>query len=249
MSEHFEYIDAYFQKQLNESEKKEFEQRCMTDEEFASDVALYISSRSALREMLLEEKKIQWGMTESDEVTATISPVRKMNTTRWIAYAAAACLVLAIIVFPFLSKDSPQELANNYVNENLASMSQTMDASSDSVQLGIAAYNKKDYPTAMQFFQGVYRAHPENTDALKYIGQTHLMTGNFDEAIAAFDELSQRNMFANPGLLLKAVTLMKRNTNNDYEVAKGLLQKIVAGDINLDGKREAEKWLKNWPDK
>ena len=247
MSEHFEYIDAYFQKQLNESERKEFEERCSADEEFASDVALYISSRSAIRDMLLEEKKVQWRRAGSDDLTTTVAPVKQMNTRRWILYAAAACLILAIIVFPFLSKDSPQELANNYATKNLTLMSQTMDAGSDSIQLGIAAYNKKDYATSMKFFQDVYRLHPENADALRYIGLTHLMTGNFDEAIAAFDELSQKNMFANQGPLLKAVTLMKRATNNDLQVAKGLLQKIVEGDSSLDGKREAEKWLKNWP--
>lgn len=248
MREHFEYIDAYFQKQLNESERKEFEERCTTDEEFASDVAIYLSSRTALREMLLEEKKLEWGKAGSDNLTTTMAPVKQMNTRRWILYAAAACLILAIIVFPFLSKDSPQELANNYVNSNLTSISQTMDATSDSIQVGIAAYNKKDYQTSMKFFQDVYRSHPENADALKYIGLAHLMMSNFNEAIAAFDELSQKKMFANQGPLLKAVTLMKRNTNNDLQVAKGLLQKIVEGDSSLDGKREAEKWLREWPD-
>ena len=248
MSEHFEYIDAYFQKQLNESERREFEERCTTDEEFASDVAIYLSSRSALRDMLLEEKKLEWGKAGSDNLTTTTAPVKQMNTRRWILYAAAACLILAIIVFPFLSKDSPQELADSYVNKNLTSLSGTMDGSGDSLQLGIEAYNKKDYTTSMKFFQGVYRAHPENADALKYVGLTHLMTGNFDEAIAAFDELSQKNMFVNQGPFLKAVTLMKRNTNNDLEVAKSLLQKIVNGDSSLDGKREAEKWLREWPD-
>ena len=250
MSEHFEYIDAYFHKELNESEKKEFEERCTTDEQFANDVALYISSRSALREMLLEQKKNEWGEAESDETGTTMVPVKQMNARRWILYAAAACLILAILVFPFFSKDSPQELASKYMNQTLVTSSQTMGGLPDSLQLGIEAYKKKDFTTSTQIFRDVYHAHPENTDALTYLGQTYVMTGNFDEAIASFDELTQKqaNSSYNYGPFLKAVTLMKRNLGNDLQVAKGLLQKVVEKDNNLDGKREAEKWLKNWPD-
>ena len=250
MSEHFEYIDAYFQKELNESEKKEFEERCTTDEQFANDVALYISSRSALREMLLEQKKSEWGKAESNDAATTVAPVKQMNSRRWLLYAAAACLILAIIVFPFLSKDSPQEIANKYMNQTLVTSSQTMDGSSDSLQLGIAAYKKKDFTTSIQIFRDVYRAHPENDDALRYLGQTYVMAGNFDGAIASFDELTQKQSQSsyNYGPFLKAVTLMKRNRGNDLQVAKGLLQRVVEKDNNLDGKREAEKWLKNWPD-
>lgn len=246
MSEHFEYIDAYFQQELSDAEKNEFEQKCVTDEEFAKDVALYISSRSALREMLLEQKKQEWSKLDSTERVSTQAPVRQMNTKRWILYAAAACVILAIIIFPFLSADSPQTLANKYVSQNLTSLSQTMDASSDSMQLGMAAYNKGDYATSLLIFQNYYQSHPDQNDALRYVGQTHLVTANFDKAISSFEELAQKNTFSNPGPFLKAVTLMKRNQGNDLQVAKGLLQKIV--NENLDGKKEAEKWLKNWPD-
>ena len=247
MSEHFEYIDAYFQKQLNESEKKEFEKRCTTDEQFANDVALYISSRSALRDMLLDQKKSEWRQAESDDDSTRLAPVRQISLRKSIMYAAAACLIIALVVFPFLSKDSPQELANEYVNGNLTSISQTMDASSDSLQIGIAAYNKKDYTSSLQIFENVYRAQPNNTDALKYLGQSYLMTGDFDKAIASFDELSGKSTFSNQGPFLKAVTLMKRDSADDKEVARGLLERISQQDNNLDGKKEAREWLSKWP--
>ena len=250
MSEHFEYIDAYFQHELNESEKKEFEERCITDEQFANDVALYISSRSALREMLLEQKKSEWRGAESNEAGTTLAPVKQMNTRKWILYAAAACLILAFLVFPFFSKDSPQQLATKYMNQTLVTSSQLMDGSPDSLQQGIEAYKKKEFEKCTQIFRDVYRAQPENADALTYLGQTYVMTGKFDDAIASFDELTQKqaNSSYNYGPFLKAVTLMKRSSGNDLQVAKGLLQKVAEKDNNLDGKREAEKWLKNWPD-
>jgi hypothetical protein len=43
-----------------------------------------------------------------------------------------------------------------------------MDASTDSLQQGIAAYNKKDYDKALLLFQNVYNTHRDNSDAKKY---------------------------------------------------------------------------------
>jgi tetratricopeptide (TPR) repeat protein len=120
-----------------------------------------------------------------------------------------------------------------------------MDGSKDSMQLGMSAFNKKDYQTALQIFQDVYNRNPENSDAIRYVGQTHLLSGNYDSAITAFDELSLKTGFSNPGLFLKAVTLMKRNQGDDKRVAKGVLQKIA--DESLDGSKEAKRWLRKWP--
>jgi hypothetical protein len=49
-----------------------------------------------------------------------------------------------------------------------------MDASTDSLQQGIAAYNKKDYDKALLLFQNVYNTHRDNSDAKKYIGLVYL---------------------------------------------------------------------------
>ena len=251
MSEYFEYIDAYFQKQLNDSENKEFEQRCINDVEFANDVAFYVSTRAAISDVLLDQKKTEWSqlpIRQADEPTdSSVTPVRQINYKKWILYAAAACIVLAIIAYPLLSTDSPHELANKYIRQELTDIGQTMDAAKDSMQSAIAAFKKKDYQTAMQFFQQIYSRDTQNNDALRYLGQTYLVTDDYDKAIVSFEELSRKQSYSNPGLFLKAVTLMKRNEGNDQKEARIILQKI-ADDEDADGNKEAKKWLKNWPD-
>lgn len=244
MSEHLEYIDAYFQKQLSEAEREQFEQRCVSDEKFAGEVAFYINSRSALNEMLLEQKKSRWAGLAVKESEA---PVRKITFKKWLPYAAAACIVLALVVTPLLKSRSPQQLADNYTSKHLMAISQTMDGSRDSLQLGIQAYNKKEYEKALPYFTGVYNVHPDNSDALRYAGQTQLMQGKFDEAIASFDALSKKQTYSNPGLFLKAIALLKRNHGDDVKEARLILEKVV--DQNLDGSKEASEWLKNWSDK
>jgi tetratricopeptide (TPR) repeat protein len=248
MSEHLEYIDSYFQKQLSEAEKEKFEQLCVSDEKFASEVAFYITSRSALNDLLLGQKKEQWSkfpISENEE--AVKAPVRTMAFRKWLPYAAAASLIIALLAAPWFSSDSPKKNADKYASEHLIAISQTMDASRDSLQLGIASFNKKEYDKALAYFQGVYNSYPSQRDALRYAGQTQLMQGKFDEAIASFDELSQKKTYSNPGLFLKAIALLRRNHDGDARQAKEILQKVA--DLKLDGSKEAAGWLKDWSDK
>ena len=55
-----EYIESYFQQTLNSEERAAFEARCERDEEFAKDVAFYITARQAIREELLGQKVNEW---------------------------------------------------------------------------------------------------------------------------------------------------------------------------------------------
>jgi tetratricopeptide (TPR) repeat protein len=154
------------------------------------------------------------------------------------------CLAVALVYF-FTSSDTPQKFADNYIKNNYSQLSQNMDASTDSLQQGIAAYNKKDYDKALLLFQNVYNTHPDNSDAKKYIGFVHLVRKDYDKALVHFDELAQKKgLFSNPGLFLKALTLLERNKENDKATAKKLLEQVM--QENLEGKKEAEDWLKKW---
>jgi len=245
MSEYFEFIDDYFQKQLDSSEKQAFEKRCVTNEVFAADVALYISSHAALRELLLEEKKQEWSAYNDEQrLLSTQAPLRSINFRKWLPYAAAACLVAALLIYPIFSKDAPEKLAAKYSSGQLAIIGQTMAASRDTLQSGIAAYNKRDYKEAMVLFQGYYSAHPDDTYALQYIGRTHLMTGEYDQAIQTFERLATEKLQSNPGVFLQGTALLLRNQPGDKTKARALLQQVA--DEGLDGDKEATAWLENW---
>jgi tetratricopeptide (TPR) repeat protein len=246
MADTLEYIDAYFQQTLNDDERKAFEKRIENDEAFAEEVAFYVASRQAIREKLLEQKTNQWKHFVTTDETISSAPPKKIFSIRsFIPYAAAACLLLAVVIYFLQQPASPKELATNYVKNNYTQLSQTMDASKDSLQLGIAAYNKKEYNNALPLFQGVYERHNNNTDALKYAGLVYLVTERYDEAITRFDTLANiYGLYSNPGLFLKAVTLMQRNKQGDKEKAKQLLEQVK--DQNLEGSKEAEEWLRKW---
>ena len=240
-----EYIESYFQQTLSSKDRVAFEARCEKDEAFAKDVAFYITARQALREELLGQKVTEW--KNEDAVQEETAPVISMNKRRstfgkWAAYVAAACVVLAISVYLFEVRTTPQKLATAYINNTL---SQTMDASHDSIQLGIAAYNDKEYERALQLFEGVEQRDPSNSDAKKYAGLSYLQKQDYDKALEQFDELANmKGLFSNPGDFLKATTLLLRNRQGDKEEAKALLQKVVNG--KEEESQKAEEWLKKF---
>lgn len=246
MSESLNYIEAYFTGQLSDAEKRQFERQCEANQEFAADVAFYITSRHAVREKLLEEKRHLWADTEARPEKIATSPVtgKIMMLNRWATYAVAACLIIAVGLYFLNRPENPHQLADNYFNQTYSQLSQTMDGSIDSLQMGIALYNKQDYQKALSYFQDVYRAHPDNNDAKLYTGIVYLKLKDYDNAILQFDELATKTLKINSGLFLKAVALMQRDKGDDSKNAKVLLEQIV--QTPLAGSMQAKEWLKHW---
>lgn len=244
MTDTLSYIDDYFQQQLPDAERRIFETRCAEDTAFAGEVAFYITSRQALKDELLATKQTAWKeASKANKPVDAIVVSKKSPVTRWLAYAAAACIALLAVFFFFNKKESAQQLANDYIEKNCTQLSQTMDAGNDSLQLGIAAYNKKEYSTALFIFENIAQTHPEKTDAKKYAGYVSLVTRNYDKAIQQFDSLSGiKDLYSNPGLFLKAITLLQRNKAGDAVQAKEILQQIVKEDAG--NKQFAEELLK-----
>jgi hypothetical protein len=250
MSENDEYIEAYFAKELNEAEKNQFEERCVQDEVFARQVAFYISTREAIRQTLLEQKAQIW--PEKDDNAKAQARVRNISSDKkkgmsigWWPFAAAASFLIVIAGYFLFQSQTPSQRADRYIKQHYTELSQTMNASGDSIQQGIAAYNDKDYRSALRIFHRIDDSHPGNPNVKKYIGLVYLVTKEYDQALLQFDELyTKKDVYKNPGLFLKAVTLLERNQNGDKEQAKQLLEQVV--NENEEGSNEARQWLEKW---
>jgi tetratricopeptide (TPR) repeat protein len=241
MSEVLEYIDSYFNGQLTGDERVAFERKCVEDSSFARDVAFYVSTRAATRDQLIEFKQKEWNRTPVVPLKTTINPVRRLS--KWASVAVAASVLVAVAVIYYVSNPGVSRLAKNYIEVyNQKLQSQTMGDGADSIAIGKDAYNKKDYKKAEQVFTAVARYHPENAEAKEYAGLVYFANGNYDKAINYFGALANmKGLHSNPGLFLKAITMIMRNAPGDLEKAKGMLEDVVKND--LDGKEEAEKIL------
>src|SRR6478735_6830809 len=150
MQQTWEYIEAYFTQSLGDEERKTFEIRCEQDVAFAREVAFYLTARSAAREVLLEDKQKKFTADDNAKTESVKAAAGKRIAFRkWMLYAAAACIILFVGSYFIYQSPAPKQLANKYVKENYTILSQTMEASRDSLQLGIAAYNSQDYQRAL----------------------------------------------------------------------------------------------------
>jgi hypothetical protein len=246
MIEDLEYIERYFLNTLSAGEKEVFEKRCEDDPEFAREVSRYIQMRAGLKQTLIEEKKNEFIKLYRNKEPKTMPVLRPWSSGMMrYAIAAAACALIFLSWILFLRSDSPKELAEGYVKEELASLSATMSDGSDSLQQGIAAYNAKQYDKAEDIFSALSKNKKHALEATKNLGLTFLVRQQYDHALEQFDALSHNDsLYANPGPFYKAVTLMQRSGPGDEEAAKLILQDVVTRQ--LPGHKVASGWLGRW---
>ena len=153
-----------------------------------------------------------------------------------------------------------QALADTYLKENLQQINQTVSLPEDTLQFGVAgnhqikntyhdslatgitAYNNQEFNTALRYFQGVQKNHPDDKAVKKYTGLVYLHTKKYDQALQTFNELARNpEIQNNPGFFLQAVTLMLRNQPHDKQQAKQILQQVV--ETQAEGNKEAAVWL------
>jgi tetratricopeptide (TPR) repeat protein len=248
MENYLEYIDAYFNHELKPEEARQFEQKIIEDRNFAKEVAFYLSTKQVLKEEIIAEKKKQFrellGQNSSSSKLRSIAPVRKL----W-AYAAAAAAIVFILfagyLFLFRQTTSPPQMAEEYVKQNLQSLGVTMGNSQDSLQNALRLYNEGRLNASLEQFESMVQRDSSNNSAKEYAGIVYLRLGNYDKALAYFQQLEKYSLASNPAIFYQALTLLKRNQPGDKQQARQLLQQVVAND--LKGKETAQQWLeKKW---
>lgn len=244
MKDTIAHIESYFQQALSSDERTVFETRCETDENFAKEVAFYIATRQVMREALLEQKAQAWKEEAVLEERTPVIPIDKgRGFTKWIMYAAAACVLLVVAMFLFETQNSPQKLASNYIEKKYSNLSQEMGANTDNITKGMDAYNHGNYDSALIYFINAKQTDTANSYLKQYTGLTYFQKKDYDQALKEFDTLSNmQGLQSNPGDFLKAATLLKRNGTGDKEAAKTLLQKVV--NEKEEENTEASKLLK-----
>lgn len=247
-----ELIERYFDQDLTADEMALFERRLQHDEGFKRlfdqerlliGAIKFEGSLSDLEFLRETEKRGLFPdpYRENDSQGDSQSKVRQL-----IPYvmSAAACLLIVVAAIFYLKSDSPQQMASEYTAEHLLYISTTMSDASDSLRLGIAAYNSKDYDNAGRIFGSIAQKEG-SAEAIKNLGLTYLASGQYDKALDQFDMLAKRDdVYVNAGPFYKAVTLMMRSAPGDDEGAKEILREVV--QKQLPGHKVASGWLDRW---
>jgi hypothetical protein len=242
--ESLEMIDDYFKGLLTDEQKRQFEQRVLSDAAFAEELSFYVNARNALNEQLLADKKERFRALYEQKKTLDPrqSPVRRMTA---FAVAAAVLLIVSGLWLLFLRNPGPERLADNYIRLELQTLPVKMSSEQDSLQLAIGAYNDNDLKGALQQFEAILRLRHSNERATQYAGIVCLRIKEYDKALQYFQTLAvDTTLYSNPALFYESLTLMKRNIPGDHENARHLLQQVV--DRNLARKEDAQRFLDKW---
>lgn len=249
-------FDEYLHGRMSREEKSAFEAELSSNEEMGSAFLIYStiemmgrdgSDRDKERELKrsLETLNAKYFKFETQESTKTVSIFSKKYVKASMAIAAGLLVLMIALTVLYQPEQNINSLAEQYVETHFSQLSQTMDPTPDSLQLGIVAYNQGDYARALQLFQEVQARQPENAEIIQNIGLVYLRTGDFEEAVSQFEQLAaMENLYSNSGKFLKAVTLMQRNELGDKQEAKSLLEQVVREDET--GREQAEEWLKQF---
>jgi len=257
----YEKIDTYLSGEMNPEEKLLFEAELAANNELASKFNIYKNIEKTLRirqsykeelaaiKNILKEPPANDPFKSEEESAEPKTNVSRLKTIyKPVLSVAASILVIILGYYLFFNKSqNSQQLASNYIDQNISEIGQGLSSAQDSLQKGIAAYNQKDYENALRLFQNVADSNPANRDAKEYIGYVYLLKKDYEKALEEFDELDKMNGKFNKGLFLKAVTLLQRNKEGDLDKAIQLLQQVV--NTKLGGSEEAEEWLQKLKDR
>ena len=241
------YIEAYCNKELSPEGKKEFEQRIVSDPVLAEEMAFYLSSREAAAAEMMKEKERFKIVYQQYKLGGRPGRQQGGMVRRLIPWAAVAA-VLAGVIFSWNSiftPASPHQLAEKYVQENFQTLSVTMGNNADSLQAALGLFNEGSLKEALQQFENLAVRDTASVEAKKYAGIVSLRLAQYDKAIHYFSQLeNDTRLYVNPGKFFHALTLLKRNSPDDKEAARMLLDQVVQND--LEGKATAQDWLKKW---
>ena len=241
MSDKLEYIDDFFKGELDAEQRGLFEKRVMEDPDFADELAFYLSSVHTLRQGITKDRKDHFRTLFTNK---SKSETRTIHLWPYMSAAAAIVLIIIGVIF-FYPNRSPNDIAQSYIDKNLATLSVMMNSTEDSVQRGVRLYNENKFSEASQTFERILKNNPEEYKVMEYAGIVSLRLENYDNALTHFEQLSKATqLYANSGNFYKSLTLMKRNRPGDVQQAKALLTRIVnENSANEQAARELLKQL------
>jgi tetratricopeptide (TPR) repeat protein len=234
-----EQIEKYLNNELSLSERQDFENQLTTDSALVKNVAFYVNTRMAAKELAIEKRK---GEFEQLRKEIQARPIRKVKPFIWVSGIAASVL-LAIGIWWFTKPSSLTSgvLADTYIQEHFENLPVKMDANADSLQMGLQLFNEQKLSEANAIFEDILQRKTKDSDALKYAGIANLRLKNYDKAIQYFHNLSQQtNLYSNPGKFYEALALLKQSPANSPK-AIDLFGEVI--NNNLEGNEEARKFV------
>ena len=235
-------IEKYLNDEMSLSERQNFEDQLLTNNELMQELAFYTHAKMANQAIAKEKRKAEF---EALRKEFSKHPSGKIKPMIWISGMAASVIVaLGFWWLLHTATPNPMEYADTYVQEHFQNLPVKMDGNADSLQMGLRLFNEQKLSEAQVIFEAILQRKNVDSEAIKYAGITALRLKQFDKAIGYFQALSQqKNLYSNPGKFYEALTLMQQQPINKKEI-ENLLKEVI--DNNLEGNQEARQLVNSY---
>jgi tetratricopeptide (TPR) repeat protein len=225
MRPNLEIIDDYLNGKLSDEEKKEIERQIVKDKVFAKEFSfMLLSKKAAKQEADILRKKEFESLKSGIELQKGNNKFLNKRVYTWVAAASIALIAGFFLIFN--NNESPERMAQNYIDKNLATLPVLMGNEEDSLQKAINFYNKKAYTEASIIFEKLSK---HNAKAMEYYGLNALQLNQYEKAITIFEQLSTNETYKNRAKLLLALSHFKKGENEKcYEILKSINRKDLS---------------------
>lgn len=263
MNEYLEDIDRYLNGDMNDSEKKNFEERISSNSEMASALNFEKEMRmiysedewSTLNRSVLnsDRAKAMKSYLQSDEITTikeTISNVIADNRKTYsrksfikqLAVAASILLISTISYFSIKSNGTDFESIINEEYKNLPSLVNRSESADSRLVEGQQYFENKDYKNAIISFNEYQKISSESaaTNSISYVynGLSYLGINDYTNAIEQFNLLENSKSFqAKKAEWYKALVYLKQNNK---ELLREALEGITSNSSNYNYSKAKE---------
>lgn len=193
-------IAAYLKNELSPEERAQFEQQLATDEDWASELALYkafhhrdtaLLSVSQTVKQLIATEKFEPDLTyESPFLSPTNLPKKRLRLWYFLLPILGISMAIGGLIY-VNSKKIPAEVKVILEQPFGNIMGFGKDTSSSFFE-AMSAYSAKDYDAASKGLNEYLKTRlksDDRADALLYLGETHRMRHNFVEAQKQFKKV------------------------------------------------------------
>jgi hypothetical protein len=217
--ENQELIDAYLLGNLDTDELAEFNERMSLYPDFRFMVAEQKAMMQSVEEFNLQNSLDDFHAEIKEE------PQKKWLSREWLALAASILVLISVSIWAILNGgNSPEKVfASNFKPD--PGLPTTMGAASDyDFYYGMVNYKRKEYAEAINRWEPLYAANPENDTVVYFLGVANLANGNARQAEKYLQMVKGKteSAFYEETRYYLALSLLKEHK---IEEAKSILEK------------------------
>ncbi len=197
-----EQLQSYLTNRMSSEDRQAFESLLKEDQELREELTLYkelqdIGKHTPLVEANHQIMEAMKGISIQPDYSEVAQTPPKDNTGSWwngkgtwLVGLLIVGVVGGLLTYSTFTGNNVSEIVVPYMQpyENLISQNQ---AEPTPLAIGMTAYDRKDYPTAIQQLQRHLTTKPNDLFAQLYLGISHTLNGQTEEAINLLQPLTQ----------------------------------------------------------